>query len=380
MKLEMNGKRMAAVILFVFIMANGLQAGISFNPESSELTAVSSKSLDKLGKNILGALAKNKSMTVKINGYAEGAGSPEKNKKLSQKRADAVMYYLAGKFNIPLAKFQAQGYGLQAMLDSVNTGTAPEPNNRIEALFGGQKVILAENVDKTITMESLKPPSNLRIESGQLFEGIKGNLLWDGKAAKYNLQISRDREFKKFVINAEVQGTSKEVVPRKGEYYARVSSIDNAGARSNFSEVLVFKCEAAQAFPGTSAVKTKIKETSRKNVTKNYQVGYEQFNRRDSLPFFSVFLNSGLGFRYYNQRNKSEMNMSIVKRGPFWGRIDYEIGFYDLNRNRHKNIPFFWSLSYNLCRESSFQLYANVYCIDNETVTSISTGLAWNEK
>ena len=82
----------------------------------SVLFAVNSATLGKEGKAQLDDLASKapgaKNYMVEVQGFADPTGNAEKNLELSQRRADAVVQYLAVKHNIPMRRIMVpMGYG-----------------------------------------------------------------------------------------------------------------------------------------------------------------------------------------------------------------------------------------------------------------------------
>lgn len=82
----------------------------------SVLFAVNSATLGKEGKAQLDELASKapggKNYMVEVRGFADPTGNAEKNFELSQRRANAVVQYLAAKHNIPMRRIMVpMGYG-----------------------------------------------------------------------------------------------------------------------------------------------------------------------------------------------------------------------------------------------------------------------------
>lgn len=81
---------------------------VLFAVNSAKLSADAKAQLDELASKAPGA----KNYTVEVQGYADSTGNFEKNLKLSQRRAEAVMQYLAVKHDIPLRRMMTpMGYG-----------------------------------------------------------------------------------------------------------------------------------------------------------------------------------------------------------------------------------------------------------------------------
>ena len=77
-------------------------------------------------------LNKYKDLSLVIEGHTSKVGKAAYNKKLSQKRADAIVSLLVNKFNIDSKRLTAIGYGEERLLDTANTKEAHHVNRRIE--------------------------------------------------------------------------------------------------------------------------------------------------------------------------------------------------------------------------------------------------------
>lgn len=102
---------------------------INFRVNSSVLSANSKQQLDDIATKAMNA----KGYVIEITGYTDATGSVQKNRALSQRRADAVVRYLAENHNIPLRRIVTPfGYGeAQAVADnSSREGRAQ--NRRVE--------------------------------------------------------------------------------------------------------------------------------------------------------------------------------------------------------------------------------------------------------
>jgi len=110
-----------------------LSATELFAFDSAELTQPQPK-LDEIAR-VLGASGGNESIT--ITGYTDRLGSEAYNQKLSQRRADAVKAYLAGK-GVSTSRLNAQGKGEAnpvVQCDQKNRAAlikCLEPNRRVE--------------------------------------------------------------------------------------------------------------------------------------------------------------------------------------------------------------------------------------------------------
>jgi outer membrane protein OmpA-like peptidoglycan-associated protein len=100
---------------------------VNFETGSADLTADAMKTLDALGTALSSdALAHYR---FRVEGHTDTVGSPAANQALSQRRAKAVVNYIAAKFNIPMDRLVPVGMGEQDL--AVKTAAqVPEPKNR----------------------------------------------------------------------------------------------------------------------------------------------------------------------------------------------------------------------------------------------------------
>ena len=100
---------------------------VQFATGSSTLTAGAKAELDKL----VTILNEHPQLKISINGYTDNTGKPESNMVLSQKRADAVKTYLAGK-GISADRLTATGYGINNPVADNKTPQGRAQNRRVE--------------------------------------------------------------------------------------------------------------------------------------------------------------------------------------------------------------------------------------------------------
>jgi OOP family OmpA-OmpF porin len=100
---------------------------VNFATGSAELTPEAIKTLDELGK----ALSSQDLSAYKfrIEGHTDTVGSAALNKTLSERRAEAVVDYIAKKYGVSADRMQAVGKGEEGLLVSTPPQT-PEPRNR----------------------------------------------------------------------------------------------------------------------------------------------------------------------------------------------------------------------------------------------------------
>ncbi len=100
---------------------------VNFPNGSADLTPEAMASLDALGKALASSDLAN--YRFRIEGHTDTVGSPEYNRALSERRAEAVVSYIESKYGVAASRLQAVGMGEQGLLVSTPPQT-PEPRNR----------------------------------------------------------------------------------------------------------------------------------------------------------------------------------------------------------------------------------------------------------
>jgi outer membrane protein OmpA-like peptidoglycan-associated protein len=101
---------------------------VDFRTGSADLTPAAEHTLDSLGHALTSeALAKYR---FRVEGHTDTVGTPELNKQLSTKRAEAVTAYLEKHFAIDSARLEPEGTGSDNLLVPTPDQT-PEPRNRV---------------------------------------------------------------------------------------------------------------------------------------------------------------------------------------------------------------------------------------------------------
>ncbi len=100
---------------------------VQFTTNSSELTPAAVRTLSELGRALSSDTLRN--YHFRIEGHTDTVGSPEANKSLSARRAEAVVSFLVNKFNIDPSRLEAAGMGEDGLLIQTQANT-PEPRNR----------------------------------------------------------------------------------------------------------------------------------------------------------------------------------------------------------------------------------------------------------
>jgi len=102
---------------------------VNFRTGSTVLSPESKATLDQIAQQALKA----KGYVLEVRGFASADGAEEKNRALSQRRADAVVRYLAYTHNIPLRRIVTPfGYGEQQAVADNTTREGRQQNRRVE--------------------------------------------------------------------------------------------------------------------------------------------------------------------------------------------------------------------------------------------------------
>jgi outer membrane protein OmpA-like peptidoglycan-associated protein len=106
-----------------------VSAIVHFKAGSAILSAEEKSELEKLAEQIKG----DKGFLVEVAGFASSDGDESLNRRLSQKRADAVIQYMAENFSIPLRRFiTPMGYGESQPVGDNKTHVGRKENRRVE--------------------------------------------------------------------------------------------------------------------------------------------------------------------------------------------------------------------------------------------------------
>ena len=117
-------------------------ATVNFRVNSSVLSPEAKASLDEVAT----AATTMKGYVIEITGFASSDGGTALNKKLSQRRAQAVIDYLVETHNVPLRRIgQSYGFGeMQAVADN-STREGREQNRRVEV-----KLLVSRGVNQNV--------------------------------------------------------------------------------------------------------------------------------------------------------------------------------------------------------------------------------------
>ena len=103
--------------------------GVRFDSGSARLSASSEAELGQL----LAALEADPGLRVRIEGYTDASGGADANRRLSQRRAEAVRDWLTGR-GVAAARLEARGYGEDGPVASNDTAAGREQNRRVEVV------------------------------------------------------------------------------------------------------------------------------------------------------------------------------------------------------------------------------------------------------
>ena len=106
-------------------MAN---ATVNFGFDKAMLTKDDKDQLDSFA----GQLSSAKSYILEVTGGTDSTGPAQYNYDLSQRRADAVVQYLAAKYNIPAHRFYLIGIGKDNAVADNNTADGRKQNRRVQ--------------------------------------------------------------------------------------------------------------------------------------------------------------------------------------------------------------------------------------------------------
>jgi outer membrane protein OmpA-like peptidoglycan-associated protein len=101
---------------------------VDFRTGSADLTPAAEHTLDQLGKALTDSSLQ--SYRFRVEGHTDTVGTPEANKALATKRAEAVADYLEKKFSIDASRLDPEGLGASQLLVPTPDQTA-EPRNRV---------------------------------------------------------------------------------------------------------------------------------------------------------------------------------------------------------------------------------------------------------
>jgi OOP family OmpA-OmpF porin len=104
------------------------QTSVQFGFDKDNLTKEATDALDQLAGNV----PDTKGYIITVEGATDSTGDAEYNYALSQRRADAVIQYLASQHNVPAYKIYLIGLGKDKPVDSNQTREGRAKNRRVD--------------------------------------------------------------------------------------------------------------------------------------------------------------------------------------------------------------------------------------------------------
>ena len=124
---------------------------VNFKVGSAVLSVDSKAKLDELATKALNA----KGYVLEVSGYADATGNVERNRALSQRRADAVIRYLVENHQIPLRRIVTPyGFGASNPVAENNSREGRAQNRRVEVKLLVNKGLMQEAPKMTSTSSS----------------------------------------------------------------------------------------------------------------------------------------------------------------------------------------------------------------------------------
>jgi OOP family OmpA-OmpF porin len=104
------------------------ETSVKFGFNKDVLTSQSKEALDQMA----GSIASTKGYIITLEGGTDSVGSAEYNYDLSQRRANAVIQYLASKYNVPAHKIYVIGLGKDKPVETNKTKQGRADNRRVD--------------------------------------------------------------------------------------------------------------------------------------------------------------------------------------------------------------------------------------------------------
>ena len=104
------------------------EASVKFGFNKDNLTKESKQAIDELAASV----ANTKGYIITVEGNTDSVGSEDYNYGLSQRRADAVIQYLASEKNVPAYKIYLIGLGKDKPVESNKTRAGRAKNRRVD--------------------------------------------------------------------------------------------------------------------------------------------------------------------------------------------------------------------------------------------------------
>jgi len=131
------------------------ETAVHFGFDKDNLTKQAKEALDQLAQNV----PNTKGYIIAVEGGTDAVGDSEYNYALSQRRADAVIQYLASSHNIPAHKIYLVGLGKDKPVDSNKTRDGRAKNRRVDVRLMTNSVDGATPAQQPATAAAPAPPS-----------------------------------------------------------------------------------------------------------------------------------------------------------------------------------------------------------------------------
>ena len=122
---------------------------VTFGFNKANLNKSAKDQLDQFG----GQLASSKNYILEVTGGTDSVGSKEYNYALSDRRAMAVVQYLASKYNVPAHKFYLVGLGKDVEVDTNKTSAGRAKNRHVEVQ------LLSNTADNSVPNQGAANPT-----------------------------------------------------------------------------------------------------------------------------------------------------------------------------------------------------------------------------
>ena len=133
------------------------ETSVKFGFNKDNLTDKSKEALDQLA----GTIANTKGYIVALEGGTDSVGNADYNYELSQRRANSVIQYLAGKYNVPAHKIYVIGLGKDKPAESNKTASGRADNRRVDVKLMSNTVGENAQPASTPTTTGQNNPSSL---------------------------------------------------------------------------------------------------------------------------------------------------------------------------------------------------------------------------
>jgi outer membrane protein OmpA-like peptidoglycan-associated protein len=131
------------------------KASVTFGFDKAALTTDDKAQLDSFA----GQLGSAKSYILEVTGGTDSVGPAQYNYELSQRRADAVVQYLAAKYNIAPHRFYLIGIGKDQYVAENNTPTGRKENRRVQVRLLSNMSSNSASSGQPVVTGQATPPS-----------------------------------------------------------------------------------------------------------------------------------------------------------------------------------------------------------------------------